>query len=267
MMPAHNASRYLEATVVSILNQTYTNWELVFVDDGSTDGTLDVIRALADKDARIRVFAMPHGGRGRARNTCLENVRGEFVAVCDSDDISFPERFEKQINYLLSHPEIGAVGSWWIPFSSELPMFNEPVRKAPTSPIALRASFQRGKMRFHNATVMLRSKLFKQYGGYDVEQKRAQDYEFFSRISKCGVLFSALPEPLIYYRQESEIVSRKYFCQSNMYIAYANRPSGDRSKTFEIFSLSLSGRIWGIFYSIKYFYFYFKMLGLKFLNL
>lgn len=263
MMPCHNGANYLESTINSIQNQTYTNWELIFVDDGSTDHTLAIIQKLADKDDRIRVYTMPHGGRGHARNACLEHVRGEFIAICDADDISFPERFEKQIKYLLLNKEIDVVGSWWIPFSSQLPIRSEPVRKSPTSPIAFRESFRRGKMRIHNATTMLRSHLFRQYGGYDVEQKRAQDYEFFARVSKAGVQFSALAEPLIFYRQEAEIVSCKYFLESNMYIAYANANRLEKFENFKSFSFSLNGRMWSAYFAVKYVYFCLKMSCMK----
>ncbi len=263
MMPSRNASRYLEATVASIQNQTYTNWELVFVDDGSTDNTLSVIRALADKDSRIRVFAMPHGGRGRARNTCIENVRGEFVAVCDSDDVSFPERFAKQLGFLRAHPEIGAVGSWWIPFSTEKPEQDGPIRIFPKEPAQLKAAFARGKMRFHNATVMIRADLFKRFGAYNVELRRAQDYEFFSRLSRAGILFAALPEPLLYYRQEFEIASLSYFRENGMFMAYADRILNGANVTFDDFSASLVGRAWRTYYTLKFGYFYAKIFSLR----
>ena len=266
MMPSHNASRYLEATVVSIQNQTYTNWELVFVDDGSTDDTLAVIQTLADKDARIRVFAMPHGGRGRARNTCLKNLQGEFVAVCDSDDISFPERFEKQLAFLKAHPEIGGVGSWWIPFATENPEQKGPIRRFPTEPERVKVAFRRGKMQFHNATAMIRTEVFKRFGKYNVELRRAQDYEFFSRLSRGGILFSALPEPLLYYRQEAEIPSLKYFRENGMFMAYADRILDGATETFNDFSGSILGRAWRTYYTLKFGYFYVKILSLNLLG-
>jgi glycosyltransferase involved in cell wall biosynthesis len=263
MMPAKNAGRYLEATVRSVQAQTYTHWELMFVDDGSDDNTLEVIRSLAADDPRIRVHAMSHGGRGRARNACVERMTGKYVAVCDSDDLSFPDRFEKQVAYLESHPDIGAVAAWWVPFSTEMPTVASPVRTFPTEPEDLRDAFARGKMRFHNATAMIRTSLFREHGAYNVELRRAQDYEFFSRLSRRGVLFAALPEPLLYYRQEADTPSLKYFRENGMYMAYADRVLGGRRETFQVFADSLAGRLWKAYYSVKYLYFTAKLESLR----
>lgn len=263
MMPSHNASRYLEATIGSIQNQTYTNWELLFVDDGSTDDTLAIIRTLASEDSRIRVFSVPHGGRGRARNICIEKVTGDFVAVCDSDDLSFPDRFTKQLAFLKANPEIGGVGAWWIPFATEKPEHDGPIRMFPTEPEQLKAAFGRGKMRLHNATAMIRADVFKRFGKYNVELRRAQDYEFFSRLSRGGVIFSALPEPLLYYRQEAEIPSLHYFRENGLFMAYADRILDGATETFNDFSASLVGRAWRTYYTLKFGYFYVKILSLN----
>ena len=263
MMPSHNDIRYIEATVASIKNQTYANWELIFVDDGSTDQTLEIIRKLGEGDSRIRIFSIPYSGRGRARNVCIENVKGEFVAVCDSDDISLPNRFEKQLHFLMEHPEIGVVGSWWIPFATEKPEKDSPIRVFPTEPDQLKHAFERGKMRLHNATAMIRSNLFEKFGKYNIELRRAQDYEFFSRLNREGVLFSTLPEALLYYRQEAEIPSLKYFNENGMFMAYADRILDGKKEKFDEFSKSLVGKTWCFYYNLKFFYFYIKIFILN----
>ncbi|MBK6854873.1 MAG: glycosyltransferase family 2 protein [Burkholderiales bacterium] len=263
MMPARNVAPVITDTIASIKQQTYPHWELVFVDDGSTDDTVAVVSALAQQDPRIKIYPLPHGGRGRARNACIERMTGEFVAVCDADDISFPERFEKQVHYLRNHPEIGAVGSHWIPFAGAKPDPCGPIRKFPTSSPELRRAFSRQKMRFHNATVMLRRSLYAEHGGYNVELRRAQDYEFFSRLSRRGVYFSGLDEPLLYYRQESSIPSIAYFLENGMYMAYADRLLAGKVGSFAVFDRSVAGNFWRIYYRAKYVYFYFKMLALR----
>lgn len=263
MMPARNAAAHLEATVRSIQAQTYQNWELVFVDDGSQDDTLKVINRLAAGDPRIRVFPMAHGGRGRARNACIERARGEFVAVCDADDVSFPHRFEKQVAFLKANPSIGGVGSWWVPFAGEAPGGPVPIREFPTTPEDIRRAFARKKMRFHNATVMLRASLFRDHGAYDVELRRAQDYEFFSRLSRRGVQFAAIPEPLLYYRQEADIPSIQYFRENGMFMAYADRVLSGHGRGFDQFAQSLLGRLWRIYYTVKFGYFYLKLFAMQ----
>lgn len=259
MMPARNVASVVAQTIRSIQSQTYPNWELVFVDDGSTDGTLALVNQLARDDPRIKVHALPHGGRGRARNACVERSQATFIAVCDADDISFPARFEKQLRFLQQNPSIGVVGSWWIPFSTAQPGAGGRVTRAPTDPEVLRRCFERGKMRFHNATAMIRKSQFARFGGYRPEQRRAQDYEFFSRLSRAGVRFAALPEPLLYYRQEANVPSLAYFHESGMYIAYADFSLAGKIGTFEQFRRSVRGRLFSIYYRLKYIYFLAKL--------
>lgn len=259
MMPCHNGAKFLDATIRSIRAQTYPHWELVFVDDGSTDNTLELINRHAAEDARIRVFAMPHGGRGRARNTCIEQVRGQFVAVCDADDISFPERFAKQLAYLEAHPEIGVLGSGWVPFVHAIDEAGKPAAGFPATPHAIGHEFSRGKMRFHNATAMLRASLFQRFGAYNVELRRAQDYEFYSRLSQAGILFAALPEALLYYRQEGKIPSLYYFRENGMFMSYADQVLSGKAELFSEFAGSLRGRFWFLYYTVKYAYFYLKL--------
>ncbi|PWF40437.1 glycosyltransferase family 2 protein [Massilia glaciei] len=259
MMPCLNGAAFLDATIESIRAQTYPHWELLFVDDGSTDRTLEIIERHARADARIRVFAMPHGGRGRARNTCIGQVRGEFVAVCDADDISFPERFATQVAYLQDHPGVGVLGSGWVPFVHDPAAAGRPATGFPATPQAIGAQFSRGKMRFHNATAMLRAALFERFGAYNAELRRAQDYEFYSRLSRAGVQFAALPEALLYYRQEGKIPSLMYFRENGMFMSYADRVLNGKNGVFADFASSLGGRAWYCYYTLKYAYFYLKM--------
>ncbi|MES3020108.1 MAG: glycosyltransferase family 2 protein [Pseudomonadota bacterium] len=259
MMPCHNGAAFLDATIASIRAQTYPHWELLFVDDGSTDRTLEIIERHAAADARIRVFAMPHGGRGRARNTCIGQVRGEFVAVCDADDISLPERFARQLAYLRAHPEVGVLGSGWVPFVDSIAGAGRAATGFPSTPQAIGAQFSRRKMRFHNATAMLRASLFERYGAYNAELRRAQDYEFYARLSRAGVLFAALPEALLYYRQEGKIPSLMYFRENGMFMSYADRVLSGNSEVFADFAASFGGRAWYAYYTLKYAYFYLKM--------
>ncbi|TFH30764.1 MAG: glycosyltransferase family 2 protein, partial [Deltaproteobacteria bacterium] len=111
MMPAHNVEKYIGEAIESVLAQTFGDWELIVVDDGSTDRTPEIIREYARKDFRIRAHFMEHGGRGSARNLCLEHSRGRYIAVCDSDDISLPRRYEKEVAFLDTNPEYGVVSA------------------------------------------------------------------------------------------------------------------------------------------------------------
>jgi len=103
-MPAHNSSRFLTASVESILGQTYRNLELLITDDGSSDGTRELLKALAEKDPRVKVDYLPqNGGPAVARNNGIERASGNYIAFCDSDDLWIPEKLEKQIRYMEAH--------------------------------------------------------------------------------------------------------------------------------------------------------------------
>jgi glycosyltransferase involved in cell wall biosynthesis len=109
MMPAYNAEPYLEAAIQSVRAQRYAQWELVVVDDGSTDGTATVAARQAEADPRIQLVTQANAGEAAARNTALAHVRGEFVAFLDADDLFLPDHLERTAAYLQAHPERDAV--------------------------------------------------------------------------------------------------------------------------------------------------------------
>jgi glycosyltransferase involved in cell wall biosynthesis len=107
MMPAYNAERFIVEAIESVLAQTYPDWELLVVDDGSTDRTAELVSGF--DDPRIRMIRQQNGGESVARNTALENTRGEFLAFLDSDDQYLPNHLEETVQYLLQHPDRDAV--------------------------------------------------------------------------------------------------------------------------------------------------------------
>lgn len=113
LMPTFNVATYIGIAVNSILEQTYRSHELLIQDDGSTDGTLDVVQNLAQSDSRVRVLAPFQTNRGviAARNALLEAARGDFIAWMDSDDVSMPQRLQSQVEFLDRNCEFGAVGT------------------------------------------------------------------------------------------------------------------------------------------------------------
>lgn len=102
--PTYNSVNYIEETIHSIANQTYSKWELLITDDCSTDGTWNLLKQYAVKDDRIKIFRLEkNSGPGIARNNSIKNARGHFIAFCDSDDSWFPEKLEKQINFMVAN--------------------------------------------------------------------------------------------------------------------------------------------------------------------
>ncbi len=107
LIPVYNAGEYLRPSVQSILSQTYSNLEILIIDDGSTDGCMDSIADL--KDSRIRIVSQKNSGKAVALNRALEELSGKFYAIQDADDISYPRRIERQVECMLGNPELAAV--------------------------------------------------------------------------------------------------------------------------------------------------------------
>ena len=100
--PTYNSERFIEETILSIINQSYTNWELIITDDCSTDSTIEIIRKYVQIDDRIKLFILEKNeGAGIARNNSIKEARGRFIAFCDSDDLWKPNKLEYQISYMI----------------------------------------------------------------------------------------------------------------------------------------------------------------------
>lgn len=108
-MPAYNASQFIAESIESIINQTYKNWELLVVDDGSTDSTANIIKTFAAKDNRIKYYFQQNGKQGKARNKALNISQGEFIAFLDADDLWMPNKLELQIKLLKNQEKLDAV--------------------------------------------------------------------------------------------------------------------------------------------------------------
>lgn len=111
-MPAFNREYYLPDAIESILNQTFSDFELIIVDDGSTDKTPEIIRHYEAQDPRVRSIRQKNGGAPKARNAGIAEAKGEFIIFMDDDDISAPERLEKQYRFLQDHPHLSSVNCW-----------------------------------------------------------------------------------------------------------------------------------------------------------
>ena len=107
MMPVYNGEALIEASIESLLRQTYTNWECIIIDDGSNDSTPSIIDALTDK--RFVVRHQPNGGRPIARQHALDLANGEYIAMLDAEDLYHPEKIERQVKILAENPNVMAV--------------------------------------------------------------------------------------------------------------------------------------------------------------
>ena len=101
IMPSYNCEKYIEESIQSVINQTYPNWELLVVDDCSTDHTAEIIRRCSELDSRVHGYYLKeNSGAAAARNFAIERAKGEYMAFLDSDDLWDPEKLEKQVSFM-----------------------------------------------------------------------------------------------------------------------------------------------------------------------
>ncbi|MYD09812.1 MAG: glycosyltransferase family 2 protein [Chloroflexi bacterium] len=206
IMPVFNGERYVAEAIESVRAQTFTDFELLIVDDGSTDGSAEIIRACAKRDCRIRFLKHDRNiGQGPALNTGLATATGAYITNMDSDDVSLPTRLEKQVRFLENHPQIGALGVCAQAKSADLTTtlfnFNVPQEHAL---IAFNLFFGAS---FVGATVVSRSEFIEAIGGYTKETIATPDVDLFCRLLwHTSVRFANLPECLYLYRRHEQAV-------------------------------------------------------------
>jgi glycosyltransferase involved in cell wall biosynthesis len=189
-MPVYDRRDYLREAMVSVLDQSHRDLELIVADDGSTDGSLDVARALAAADPRVRVLALPHGGEVAARNSAIAVARGQLLLNHDSDYVSLPGKLEALVRHLAEHPRVAIVGCLGAYFADRGRDLGCPALEV--APWRIRTTFGRGNSMI-NSTALIRRRVFDVIGGYREEYRSADDYDFFSRALQAGFELANLP--------------------------------------------------------------------------
>ena len=198
-MPVFDTERYLSQAVESILGQTFTDFEFIIINDGSTDGSLAILERYAAQDVRIRLVSRENRGIGPTRNEALSMARGEYFGVMDADDVTMPERFARQVEHLRSTPDCVAVGSRVRLIDPEGAPIREMCSETTHEAIDGAHMAGRGGALAHPAS-MIRRSVIESLGGYREQCEPAEDYDLFLRLAECGRLAN-LPEVLLEYRQ------------------------------------------------------------------
>ncbi len=206
LITAYNSGRFIYRSVDSFLTQTFTDFEVVVVDDGSTDGTGAVLDEYARRDPRVRVFHQENSGPAGAGNRGFAEARGEYVAILDHDDIAVPDRFAKQVAYLDSHPEVAVVGGG-------LTVIDVRERKRqtdhyPTEPSDMRRALYQGPAINHSSS-MMRLDLIRRIGGYRLAFDYTVDVDLFLRIADHAELAS-IWDVVVYYRAHANQVTGRH---------------------------------------------------------
>jgi glycosyltransferase involved in cell wall biosynthesis len=207
VMPVHNPGRFLDAAILSIRTQSLPDLELVLVDDGSTDGSDQVLRHHAAADSRLSIISLPHGGVATALNCGLAAARADLVARMDADDEAKADRLERQVAALRARPEIAVLGSGMEAIDGEGRVTG---RFVPTAdPAEIREGLLRANHMAH-PTVMMRRHVVLAAGGYRPAFTASEDYDLWLRLSEHHDL-SNLPELLLRYRcHDGQVSGRRW---------------------------------------------------------
>jgi glycosyltransferase involved in cell wall biosynthesis len=204
IVPAYNAERTILETIESVQQQTFSDFELIVINDGSTDRTLELLSTV--QDSRLKIFSYENGGLSVARNRGICHATGEFIAFLDADDLWTPDKLELQLAALQQHPEAGVAYSWTHfmdeqgkSFHPDKPTFFE----GNVYPQLLVSNFLAS-----GSNPLIRRQAIESVGEFDPSVSGAADWDFWLRLA-AGWPFVVVPKPQILYRQSSGSMSSK----------------------------------------------------------
>jgi teichuronic acid biosynthesis glycosyltransferase TuaG len=212
IMPAYNAERYIAASIQSVLVQTYSDWELIVVDDGSTDGTASVVRQCSASDSRVKYVYRENGRLGKARNTGIANSKGSLIAFLDADDLWLREKLERQVE-ALNDTKADVV------FTNGFTFHGDDTRDETTTFPIVCGRFIGAQMldllllenRIPVLSVLMRKETFNQAGPFeeDLPYHGSEDYDLWLKLAKHGAVFYGMDENLVRYRRHPMAMSYK----------------------------------------------------------
>lgn len=218
LMPVYNAELYIEAAVASVLAQTFQDFELLLLNDGSTDGTLQKLEKFAAQDTRCKIISGPNVGIVATLNKGLGLAQGALIFRMDADDICLPTRFHEQVDYMAQHPECVLLGS-------SVYLIDDAGRRimrmqAPTDHRSIdRANLRGDGAHMCHPTWLMRSAVIAQIGGYREVCRHAEDLDFLLRLAEVGELHN-LASPLVLYRQHAASIG---YAKRNEQVAATHR--------------------------------------------
>jgi len=203
IMPAYNAEKFIAESIESILNQSYSNWELIVINDGSTDQTKSIVSNFLSDD-RIQLINHEYNqGLIISRNSGIEAANGKYIANLDSDDIALPLRLQKQVNFLENNINYVLLGSACVNIDAKGSQINTTRREIPN--LALKSILLFSNY-FINSSVMMKTEIAKKVS-YDSSIPLAEDYYYFVELSQYGDIGN-LSETLIKYRIHDNNISK-----------------------------------------------------------
>ncbi len=249
LMPAYNAERYLAETIDSILAQTYQNFELLIIDDGSKDNTLAIAKSYAKKDQRIKVISQANSGVSNTLNRGIELIENEWICRMDADDLMMPNRIERQLAFIQEHPDIAVASSFIYNIDEHGRIIAQYQSKFTTKAVVDEYVRTNQMINFHHPAVIMRKSIIQAVGGYRGQFLVAQDCDLWNRVVEQGYTVLVQPEYLVKYRIHSSSVSiaktRKATEQMNwIEICMLKRRQGEPEPTWSEFLEMQAQRPW-----------------------
>lgn len=202
IIPAYNAEKTIQETINSVLNQTFQDFEIIVINDGSTDSTLNIVSGI--NDPRIKIFSYPNSGAAVSRNRGFDVANGEYIALLDADDLWTSDKLEAQYNALKSHPQASVVYSW-TDYINESGQFLQSGRhlafQGNVYPELLVKNFLE-----NGSNPLIRRQTVIKIGGFDESLLGGQDWDFYIRLAQ-NYEFVVVPKVQILYRVSSQSIS------------------------------------------------------------
>jgi glycosyltransferase involved in cell wall biosynthesis len=204
VIPAYNAERTILETIKSVQQQSFSGFEIIVINDGSTDRTLELLQGV--KDERLRVFSYENAGVAVARNRGISHATGEFIAFVDADDLWTPDKLELQLAALRQHPEAGAAYSW------TYFMYEQEGSVVPGKPVFFEGNVY-PKLLVNNivgngSNILVRRKAIESVGEFEPTLKSCEDWDFYIRLA-AKWHFVVVPKYQILYRQSPKAMTSK----------------------------------------------------------
>lgn len=230
VMPVKDGERFIAEAMTSVQEQTFRDLELVVVDDGSTDGTREIVRGRAREDPRIRLVEQDHRGLPGALNIGLEAARGPWVARLDADDRALPHRLERQLAAAARRPDVAVWAGWALTVDITGRIIGQ-VATGPVTDEEFRRAHASGFIEILHPTVLARRGVLLDVGGYDERFLIGEDVELWDRVGEVAPILT-LPEPLIHFRAHPASESTRRLAESvqvHRFVAArrASRDAGD----------------------------------------
>lgn len=241
VMPVYNGEQHLAEAIESVLNQTHKHFEFIIIDDGSKDGSAQIIKKYSQKDPRVVLYQQPNSGLPVSLNKGIELAKADIVVRMDADDIMLPQRLERQIPFLLNHPEATVVSC----YSYHINSSGKRIGKSGSYPYIesvehCKKHIASGGMIFclHPGVMFWKEPVVKA-GGYDVNLPVSEDTELWNRLADRGLYTIVMPERLLEYRIHMGAISSAWHKSINhrnwIYTNIRKRRKGEAEILFEDF--------------------------------